>query len=121
MLSSQPARALLRVLLGVLVVLLAFVGFASYLAHGDMAAAARLDMRGDLRNVASAESLYFETHHTFTSELADLHLKPNRRVDLSIDRADSTAWHATAAHRRSTELCDIGGSAGGAVAGPRCR
>lgn len=119
--TIRPGRTLFRVLVGVLILVLALVRFAEYLVHGDIAGAARIDMKGDLRNVAHAESLYFDVHRTFTSAVAELRFKPSRGVSLIIDRADSTAWHATATNRHVSEICDLGGTAGATAGVLHCR
>lgn len=95
-------------------VVLAFVGLLWHFAHTEVTLPKRLAMRGTLRNLAAAESVYFDANHTFTSDVSELesaaHFRAEPGVAVTIDRADSTGWHASATHRRLAEVCSLAGS-----------
>ena len=113
-----------KILLALLAVVLAFVGVLWHFAHTEMTVPARLAMRGTLRNLAAAESVYFDANHRFTSDVSELESAAQFRaeagVSVTIDRADSTAWHASATHRRLAEVCTFGGPGSGERQ-PSCR
>ena len=113
-----------KILLALLVVVLAFVGILWPFAHNETTVPARMAMRGTLRNLAAAESVYFDANHTFTSNTSELESAARFRAEsgvaVTIDRADSTGWHATATHRRLSEVCTFGGP-GSPERQPTCR
>ena len=106
-----------KILLAILAAVLAFVGLAWHFAHDEMTTPARADARATLHNLADAESVYFDVNHAYTSDVSELesaaHFRTASGVTLTIDRADSTAWHATATHRHGAEVCSFGGPLAG--------
>ena len=72
-------------------------------------------MRFALRDLAVAESLYFSKHDVYTTNLDTLawllrepDLEHGRIITIEIDRADAGGWHATIAHRATTQTCSFG-------------
>ena len=73
-------------------------------------------MRADLRNLATAEEMYFLDNSTYTNNLGTA-FAPSTGVTLTIGAADSTGWNATATHQGlSGTVCAIFGGTGPAVA-----
>jgi len=76
-----------------------------------------------MRAVRKSEPLN-SSHPLFTADASELesaaHFRAESGVALTIDRADSNAWHATATHRRLAEVCTFGGP-GSRERQPTCR
>lgn len=64
-------------------------------------------MRSDLRNLVTAQEVWFSTHHRYTSALDSLQVQPSTGVTLTISSADSTGWSATTRHSLSEEVCGL--------------
>ena len=67
---------------------------------------ARESLKTDLRNLAAAESVYFERHHRYTEVVNDL---PGFQAtnDVSVELTDSSTWEASAIHRPTSQACTI--------------
>jgi len=86
-----------------LLVVIAIIGVLAAAAiprFADFRAAA-YDSRSqqDLRNLASAQELYRASNETYAADVsALLSFQPSEGVELTIDAADQTAFHASAEH-----------------------
>jgi type II secretory pathway pseudopilin PulG len=86
-----------------LLVVIAIIGVLAAAAipkFSDFRAAA-YDSRSqqDLRNLASAEELYRASNDIYADDAGLLpSFRPSEGVELTIDSADNTAFHATASH-----------------------
>jgi hypothetical protein len=105
--SDSLRRALTIAAIFVLVLGASIFALMYWFGHGQLRSAARASLKVDLRNLAVAESLYFARHHTYTASLAELpDFHP--RNDVSIERADSSGWEASAVQTHSSLLCTFG-------------
>jgi prepilin-type N-terminal cleavage/methylation domain-containing protein len=77
-------------------------------------------MQSDLRNLATAEEMYFAEHGRYANAAGDL---PNFRISsgvtIEIPDAGMQGWHAVATHRASGASCSIyvGGAAPAGASG----
>jgi len=69
-------------------------------------------MRSDLRNLATAQEIYFSGHATYSASLQDLTYSPSPGVRLEIIAASGTGWRAVARHETGTAECRIGVGSG---------
>jgi len=65
-------------------------------------------MRSDLRNLVTAQEIYFSGHATYSASLQDLTYSPSPGVRLEIFAASGTGWRAIARHEAGTAECRIG-------------
>jgi hypothetical protein len=65
-------------------------------------------MRSDLRNLATAQEMYFAGHASYSPSLQALTFSPSPGVRLEIIAASGTGWHAVARHETGTAECRIG-------------
>ena len=66
------------------------------------------EMRSDLRNLVTAQEIYFSGHATYSASLQDLTYSPSPGVRLEIIAASGTGWRAVARHEAGTVECRIG-------------
>ncbi|PYO89773.1 MAG: hypothetical protein DMD58_08440 [Gemmatimonadetes bacterium] len=66
------------------------------------------EMRSDLRNLVTAQEIYFSGHATYSASLQDLSYSPSPGVRLEIFAASGTGWRAIARHEAGTAECRIG-------------
>ena len=82
-------------------------------------------MQSDLRNLVTAEEMYFAEHGSYTGDVSDLeNFRLTSGVTVAIADAGLQGWSATAAHSASEHSCRIavgrassGGQSGAAVGG----
>jgi len=89
----------------IFVVLLGLVfGLMYWWGRGQVVNTARESLKADLRNLGTAESVYFERHHRYTAVVTEL---PGFQAvnDVSVDQADADSWEASAVHRRTSQAC----------------
>lgn len=55
-------------------------------------------LKSDLRNLAVAQEMYFETNRAYTSDLVALRFNPTRGVDLQFPSVTADGWEAIATH-----------------------
>jgi prepilin-type N-terminal cleavage/methylation domain-containing protein len=86
-------------------------------------------MQSDLRNMGSAQELYYSTpgnSYTYASSTTDLGFTPSTGVTITIAGATNTAWNATANHGAldaTTQYCTVAydqTSATGGTSTPTC-
>ena len=65
-------------------------------------------MRSDLRNLATAQQMYFADHASYSPSLEALTYSPSPGVRLAIIAASGTGWRAVARHETGTAECRIG-------------
>ena len=65
-------------------------------------------MRSALRNLVTAQEIYFSGHATYSASLQDLTYSPSPGVRLEIFAASGTGWRAIARHEAGTAECRIG-------------
>jgi hypothetical protein len=65
-------------------------------------------MRSDLRNLATAQEMYFAGHASYSPSLQALTYSPSPAVRLEISAASGTGWRAVARHETGTAECRIG-------------
>src|SRR5438093_1952500 len=66
------------------------------------------EMRSDLRNLVTAQEIYFAGHATYAPSLEALTYAPSPGVRLEILAASGTGWRAVARHETGTAECRIG-------------
>jgi len=66
------------------------------------------EMRSDLRNLVTAQEIYFSGHATYAPSLEALTYSPSPGVRLEIIAASGTGWRAVARHEAGTAECRIG-------------
>jgi hypothetical protein len=95
----------------IFVLLLVIVfAFMYWFGRGQLRGASRSSLTSDLKNLGVAESLYHAGHHTYTAALGDLRgFSP--RNDVSVQRADSNGWEASAVDARTSQTCRFGAGA----------
>lgn len=71
--------------------------------HGAYVAA----MKSDLRNLVTAEEIYFADSVTYTTSPTNLYFMSSAGVTVTIRAADNTGWSATAKHNGSDQVCGI--------------
>jgi len=79
------------------------ISFGQKLARAYEAA-----MRSDLRNLATAQEMYFAGHASYSPSLEALTYSPSPGVRLEIIAASGTGWRAVARHEAGTAECRIG-------------
>jgi type IV pilus assembly protein PilA len=78
-------------------------------------------MKSDLRNLATAEGIYFADYQTYTTSLATAQYKTSAGVTVTIGAATSTGWSATASHGSTSKTCTLTYGSGSATDGqPVC-
>jgi len=65
-------------------------------------------MRSDLRNLATAQQVYFTDHATYSPSLEALAYSPSPGVRLEIVAASGRGWRAAARLEAGTAECRIG-------------
>ena len=65
-------------------------------------------MRSDLRNLATAQQMYFAEHASYSPSLEALAYSPSPGVRLEIIAASGSGWRAVARHETGTAECRIG-------------
>jgi len=84
--------------------------FMYWFGQGQLRGALRSSLMSDLRNLGVAESLYYAGHHTYTAALGKLRgFSPRNTV--SVERADSNGWEASAVDTRTSQTCRFGAGA----------
>lgn len=81
-------------------------------------------MRASLRQVVTAQEMYFADHMTYTENRHELEWSPPEGVSLDIIAAHGTGWVAVATHRDLPVICGMGVGAatppGWAEGAPKC-
>ena len=65
-------------------------------------------MESDLRNLVTAEAMYFADHGAYTTSLRALTYSPTEGVRLEVVEANRDGWKAVARHELVAEQCRIG-------------
>lgn len=66
-----------------------------------------------LRTLIPAQELFRSDSSRYTTDLAQLTMVRNTpHVTITIDRADATAWHATATYENTGVTCSVDGGVG---------
>ena len=65
-------------------------------------------MQSDLRNLATAQEMYFAEHGRYAANVGDLsNFRPTSGVTIGISNAGLQGWYAAATHSASTSSCAI--------------
>jgi type IV pilus assembly protein PilA len=66
-------------------------------------------MKSDLRNLATAQEIYYSENNnfTYTNSLATLEFTESDGVNVAINEATSTGWSASATHDATTWTCAV--------------
>ena len=64
-------------------------------------------MKTDLRNLATAEEMYFAEHSRYTDDLGALAFRPSSGVRIQLALGGTASWSASATHTASTQSCVI--------------
>ena len=115
-LSRSVALVIGTVIVGTVLVTIfvpTMCGCSSEIAYVDA-------MKGDLRNLETAEESYFADSVSYETSTTAINFEPSSGVTITITSADSTGWAATASHNLTDKTCGIFvGSATAPIAGQR--
>jgi type IV pilus assembly protein PilE len=64
-------------------------------------------MKGDLRNLVTAQEAYFADNVTYAGVLANLNFTPSPGNTLTITASAGTGWSATASNVQTTKTCGV--------------
>jgi prepilin-type N-terminal cleavage/methylation domain-containing protein len=65
-------------------------------------------MKSDLKNLASQQEIYYNSHFAYATTLAEAELNPSDGVTITINESTGTGWAATASHAGlPAELCGL--------------
>lgn len=64
-------------------------------------------MQNDLRNLATAEEAYFESHSTYTTNVTAMAFNRSDGVTISISEATGAGWTAIASHTAIPVQCGL--------------
>ena len=64
-------------------------------------------IRGDLRNLATAQESYFGDYTTYTTSLTALGANESQGVTMTIGAASGSGWSATGSHTSTARTCAI--------------
>ena len=64
-------------------------------------------VRGDLRNLATAQESYFGDYVTYTTSLTALGANESQGVTMTIGAASASGWSATGSHTGTPRTCAI--------------
>ncbi|HKG91257.1 MAG TPA: prepilin-type N-terminal cleavage/methylation domain-containing protein [Gemmatimonadaceae bacterium] len=65
-------------------------------------------MQSDLRNLVTAQEMYFAEHGRYTAQVGDLqNFRPTSGVTIDVTSASLQGWYAVASHSASTASCAI--------------
>jgi Tfp pilus assembly major pilin PilA len=79
-------------------------------------------MKSDLRNMATAQEAYFSEHKTYAPSLPVAAFSSSQGVMVTITRASSAGWAASATHTATAKVCEIGfGDGTGGNGEPICK
>lgn len=96
-LRSHHGFTLIELLVVVVIIgLLATIALPRFSGARDKAY--RSQMQNDLRNLATAEEAYFDSHSTYTTNVTTLDLNSSNGVSISITEATGAGWSASASH-----------------------
>ena len=84
---------------------------------GARGRAYQTQMQNDLRNLASAEEAYFESHMMYTASQPTLDFNHTSGVTIYITEATGAGWSASASHTAIPTLCGMYYGAASAPAG----
>jgi type II secretory pathway pseudopilin PulG len=94
-----------------LLVVLVIIGLLASIAlprfWGAREKAYQAQMQNDLRNLASAEEAYFESHSIYTTNLTMLEFNRSSGVTISVAEATGAGWSASASHTAIPVLCGM--------------
>jgi len=88
--------------------LLAAIAIPKFAATKDKAYTST--MKGDLRNLATAQEAYWNDHAAYyagTLPSTEMVYKPSLSVTITINSADNAGWAATATHANSSVTCAL--------------
>ncbi len=89
----------------VIIGILAAIAIAKFSTTREKAHLAAL--RGDLRNLATAQESYFGDYVTYTTSLTALGANESQGVTMTIGAANASGWSATGSHTATPRSCAI--------------
>jgi type IV pilus assembly protein PilA len=64
-------------------------------------------MKGDLRNLATAQEAYFTDYVTYAGTITNVNFSPSPGNSVSITAANGTGWSATVSNPQTTKTCGV--------------
>ncbi len=64
-------------------------------------------MKGDLRNLVTAQEAYFVDHVTYATVLTNVNFTPSPGNTVTITSSAGTGWSATASNPQTTKTCGV--------------
>ncbi len=103
-----PLSLAIHVIVSVLVFLVLSAAVITFLPHRhDESVAYRALVRSDLRDLVSAQELFFADSLRYATTLAALQFRGTQRVEIEIVFASAEGFRAVARHPRSAEVCEV--------------
>jgi len=95
--NNRAAFTLIEMLIVVVVIsILAAIAIPKFANSKDRAYQATV--KSDLRNLVTAEEVYFDDYSTYTTSVATTQFQPSQGVTYTVSAATGTGWSATATH-----------------------
>ena len=94
-------------LLVVMAILTLLVAIALPRYTGARLKAHRAEIQSDLRNLISAEEAYFDSHYSYTDDLALLDFNLSGNVSIEFVEATAAGWSARGTHANTEAQCGI--------------
>ncbi len=94
-------------LLVVMAILALLVAIALPRYTGARLKAHRAEIQSDLRNLVSAEEAYFDSHYSYTDDLALLDFNLSGNVGIEFVEATAAGWSARGTHANTDAECGI--------------
>lgn len=69
--------------------------------------ALEITLMNDLRNLATAQEVYYRNHVTYTTELSALSLSESPKSEINITSADARGWAAWNRIDRTLKRCEV--------------
>ena len=94
-------------LLVVMAILALLIAIALPRYTGARLKAHRAEIQSDLRNLVSAEEAYFDSHYSYTDDLASLDFNLSGNVSIEFVEATAAGWSARGTHANTDAQCGI--------------
>jgi prepilin-type N-terminal cleavage/methylation domain-containing protein len=104
--SGRDGFTLVEILVA-LAVLAALVAVAWAKFNTSYVEALEATLRSDLRNLATAQEIYYRAHATYSSEVDGLQITPGATSEIRITSADPMGWSAWNRIERVTTRCEV--------------